>query len=279
MSVGDWSVGVDIERPSAARMYDYYLGGSHNFAADREAAEQVIKAIPNVREIAVANRAFLRNAVLHMLDLGVRQFLDVGSGIPTVGNVHEVAQAVDPVAWVVYVDTDPVAVAHGQQLLRGNDRATAIAADLRDPQSILAHRRLRQTLDLAAPVGLLIVSVLHFLDDADAYPAVAELRAALPPGSCLAISHVATEGIARDSSDAAAAVYQRSTSPGGTARTRGQIMMFFGDYGLLEPGLVWVSQWQPGRLAEAGDHPERIALLAGVARKPPHPDGPAPSRL
>src|SRR5258706_12559083 len=107
MSVGDWSVGVDIERPSAARMYDYYLGGSHNFAADREAAKQVIKAIPNVREIAVANRAFLRNAVLHMLDLGVRQFLDVGSGIPTMGNVHEVAQGVDPVAWVVYVDTDP----------------------------------------------------------------------------------------------------------------------------------------------------------------------------
>ena len=101
---------------------------------------------------------------------------------PTAGNVHEVAQGVDPVAWVVYVDTDPVAVAHGQQLLHGNDRATAIAADLRDPQSILAHRRLRQTLDLAAPVGLLIVSVLHFLDDEDAYPAVAELRAALPPG-------------------------------------------------------------------------------------------------
>jgi hypothetical protein len=203
-----------------------------------------------------------------MLHLGVRQFLDVGSGIPTVGNVHEVAQGIDPAAQVVYVDTDPAAVAHAQHLLEGSERAIAIAADLRDPQSILAHRRLRETLDLTAPVGLLIVSVLHFLNNADAYPAVTHLREALPPASYLAISHAAAEGITTASSDAAAAVYRRSSSPAGTVRTRPQIMEFFGDYPLLPPGLVWVSQWQPGHPAEVGDHPEQITLLAGVARKP-----------
>jgi SAM-dependent methyltransferase len=209
---------VDIDRPSAARMYDYYLGGSHNFAVDRQAAEQVVEAIPNVRQIAVANRAFLRNAVLHLLDLGVRQFLDVGSGIPTVGNVHEVAQAVDLQARVVYVDIDPVAVIHARHLLSGNDGANAIAADLRHPEAILAHRSLRETLDLTRPVGLLLVSVLHFLPDPDAYPADACLRRALPPGSGLVVSHAAAEGLARGSSDAAAAVYQRSTAPGGAMR-------------------------------------------------------------
>jgi hypothetical protein len=249
-------------------MYDYFLGGSHNFAVDRQAAEQVVEAIPNVRQIAVANRAFLRNAVLHLVDLGVRQFLDVGSGIPTVGSVHEVAQAVDPQARVVYVDLDPVAVIHAQHLLSGNDRATALAADLRHPEAILAHRSLRETLDLTQPVGLLLVSVLHFLPDSDAYPAVAYLRRALPPGSGLAISHAAAEGLGRDSSDATAAVYQRSTAPGGAMRTRAQIEWFFDGYDLLAPGLVWVSQWQPGGIADVGEHPEHITLLAGVARKP-----------
>jgi O-methyltransferase involved in polyketide biosynthesis len=264
----DWARDVDIDRPSAARMYDYYLGGSHHFAADRQAAEQVVKAIPNVRQIAVANRAFLRDAVRHLLKLGVRQFLDVGSGIPTVGNVHEVAQAVDPQARVVYVDLDPVAVIHAEQLLAGNDRAAAIAADLRHPDAILSHRLLRETLDLTQPVALLLVSVLHFLPDTDAYPAVARLREALPAGSGLVISHAAAEGLARHSSDAAATVYQRSTAPGGAVRTREEIERFFDGYNLLSPGLVWVSQWQPGHLADVGEHPEHIALLAAVARKP-----------
>src|SRR5262249_10176753 len=155
--------------------------------------------------------------------------------IPTVGNVHEVAQAVDPQARVVYVDIDPVAVIHAQQLLSGNDRATAIVADLRHPEAILAHRSVRETLDLTQPVGLLLVSLLHFLPDADASPAVARLREALTAGSGLVISHAATEGLAADSSDAAAAVYQRSTVPGGAVRTRAEIERFFGGYELLAP--------------------------------------------
>ena|GEM_PF-1030593 len=215
MDVGEWAREVDIDQPSAARMYDYYLGGSHNFASDREAAEQVIRAIPNVRQIAVANRAFVRNAVRHLLDLGVRQFLDIGSGLPTVGSVHEIAQVVDPRARVVYVDIDPVAIVHAGHLLAGNERAVAIVADLRHPEAILSHRQVRETLDLTQPVGLLLVSMLHFLPDADAYPAVAHLRSILAAGSGLVISHVAAEGMARQNSDAAAVVYQRSTAPGG----------------------------------------------------------------
>jgi hypothetical protein len=268
----DWARDVDIDRPSAARMYDYYLGGSHNFAVDRQAAEQVVQAIRNVRQIAAANRGFLRAAVLHLLKLGVRQFLDIGSGIPTVGNVHEVAQGVDSQARVVYVDIDPVAVIHAQQLLAGNDRAAAICADLRHPEAILSHRSLRETLDLTQPVGLLLVSVLHFLPDADAYPAVARLREALPAGSGLVISHAAVEGLTRDSSDAAAAVYQRSTAPGGAVRSRAGIERLFDGYDLLPPGLVWVSQWQPGTIADIGEHqhPEDIGLLAAVASKQEH---------
>jgi hypothetical protein len=267
VAAADWARDVDLERPSAARMYDYYLGGSHNFAADREAAEQVVTAIPNVRQIALANRAFLRRAVLHLLELGVRQFLDVGSGIPTVGNVHEVAQAVDPAARVVYVDIDPVAVIHAGHLLAGNPLAAAAMADLREPEAILDDPVVRETLDLTRPVGLLLVSVLHFVPDADACPAVARLRGALPRGSGLVISHAAVEGMARESAEAAGQVYQRSTSPGGAIRTRGQIEEFFDGYELVPPGLVWVSQWRPGSPADCGDHPERLALLAGVGRR------------
>jgi hypothetical protein len=153
--------------------------------------------------------------------------------------------------------------------LAGNERAVAIVADLRHPEAILSHRQVRETLDLTQPVGLLLVSMLHFLPDADAYPAVAHLRSILAAGSGLVISHVAAEGMARQNSDAAAAVYRRSTAPGGAVRTRAQIEEFLHGYDLLPPGLVWVSQWQPGSLADVGEHPEHIGLLAAVAQKPP----------
>jgi hypothetical protein len=267
VAIGDWAQDVDVDRPSAARMYDYFLGGSHNFAADREAAEQVVKAIPNVRAIAAANRTFLRNAVQHLLALGIRQFLDVGAGIPTVGSVHETAQAAHPESRVVYVDIDPVAVIHAGYLLTGNRHATAILGDLRDPEAILSHRELRETLDLDQPVGLLMVSLLHFLPDTDAYPAVARLRGALVPGSGLAISHATPEGLAADRADAAGAVYERSTAPGGTMRTRAEIESLFDGYDLLPPGLVWVQQWRPGQAEDLDADTEGMALLAGVGRK------------
>ena len=256
-------------------MYDYYLGGSHNYAADREAADQVMAAIPNVREIARANRAFLHNAVGYLVDAGVRQFLDVGSGIPTVGNVHEIAQAKAPDARVVYVDVDPVAVAHSVHILRDNDAATAIRADLRYPDAILNDTGLQTTLDLTRPVALILASVLQFVTDAEAYPAVRALAGTLAPGSHLVISHVAAEGIAPDQSVAVAEIYRRSTVTTSTLRDRPRILEFFHGYDLVAPGLVWVSQWCPGTALPAGEHPEGIAIVAGVATKAhPTPDPP-----
>jgi hypothetical protein len=264
----EWARDVDVERPSPARMYDYYLGGSHNFAVDRVAAEQVIAAIPNVREIAAANRGFLRHAVMYLMDQGIRQFLDIGSGIPTVGNVHEIARRVDPPARVVYVDTDPVAVAHSQHILAGNPDARAIAGDLTRPRAILDHPDFRSTVDIGRPIGLLLLSMLQFVPDDRAYPAVAELVAALPAGSYLALSHGAMETFERSQHDTVGAVYQRSTSRGGALRDRPGIARFLDGLDLVEPGLVWVSQWSPGELADGGADPQRIAMLAAVARKP-----------
>ncbi|MGH3995536.1 MAG: SAM-dependent methyltransferase, partial [Pseudonocardiaceae bacterium] len=153
--------GVDLERPSGARIYDYLLGGAHNFAHDRELAEKFLKAQPNAREIARLNRAFLRRVVLFMIDNGVRQFLDLGSGIPTVGNVHEIAHKADPSARVVYVDYEDVAVAHSELLLEENDLATIVQADLTAPAEILQHPRTRAMLDFEEPIGLLMVGVFH----------------------------------------------------------------------------------------------------------------------
>jgi SAM-dependent methyltransferase len=273
MTTGDWSYGVDINVPSPARMYDYYLGGNHNFAADREAAEQAITAIPNLRHIASANRAFLRRAVEFLLGQGVRQFLDIGSGIPTVGNVHEIAAAY-PGTRVVYVDTDPVAVAHSLALLHDNPNATAIRADLRYPDELLTHYNVMSTLDYGQPIGLLAVSVLQFVEDEAAYPAVARLLQALEPGSYLALSHVFDEAFHPDSVDAVADIYRRSTTPTYAHRDRDQILRFLHGLDLVEPGLVGVAQWTPGPPETARDDQD-IAMLAAVARKPAGAD---PSR-
>jgi SAM-dependent methyltransferase len=183
--------------------------------------------------------------------------------------VHETAQRVDSDARVVYVDIDPVAVAHGRQILSGNDRAVAIMADLRDPDGILAHPELRAVLDLSRPVGLLLVSVLHFVPEADdPYAAVARLRDALVPGSFLALSHGAVEGFDPAELAAATQVYRTTSGPTGGLRTRAQILRFFGDFALVEPGLVWLAEWRPDRPANDAPPPSRSAFLAGVARKP-----------
>jgi hypothetical protein len=267
MTAGTWSDGVDPNTPSPARMYDYYLGGDHNFAADREAAEQVIAAVPNARAIARANRAFLGNAVRYLLDQGIRQFLDIGSGIPTVGNVHEIVAHAHPPARVVYVDVDPVAVAHSVNLLHGNPNATAIRADLRYPEAILAHHNVRTLLDLSQPVALLMISMLQFVEDRDAYPAVTALRDVLAPGSYIALSHVVTGAIAEGNANTVAQIYRRSTTPTGIIRNREQITRFLDGLELIPPGLTWVSQWQPGIPVgdTADDH--AIAIAGAVARK------------
>lgn len=251
-------------------MYDYFLGGSHNFAVDRAAAEQVLAAMPNVRELASVNRSFLGRVVQYLLDLGIRQFLDIGSGIPTVGNVHELAERADPPAKVVYVDNDPVAVAHSQSLLAGSPHARAIAGDLTHPLGILDNAELRATLDFGRPIGLLLMAVLHFVPDAQAYPAVAELVAALPRGSYLAISHGVATSFPADQADAVntvSTVYQRSTAGDVPTRVPVDVERFFSGLEFVEPGLVWASKWIGGQ--PLGETPEdRMGVIGGVARKP-----------
>ena len=257
---------------TAARMYDYYLGGIHNFPADQDAARTIAEQFPSVPAMARANRAFLGRAVRHLLAAGIHQFLDIGWGIPTVGNVHEIAQAAAPESRVVYVDIDPMAVAESQDILAGNDLATALQADLRNPADILAHPCVRRLLDLGQPVGLLLVSVLHFVPDDDlAYAAVPELLDALAPGSHLVIAHVASETYrpmferARNTED----VYRQRTSTPGHARTRPEVERFFTGVEMLDPGLVRVHDWRPDpdEPSVRPEDRESTGIWAGVGRK------------
>jgi hypothetical protein len=260
-----------MEKPSMARMYDYYLGGTHHTAADRAAAERILAAVPTLPAIARANRAFLGRAVCELVALGVRQFLDVGSGIPTAGNVHEIAQGLDPECRVVYADIDPEAVAHSNEILRGNETAAAIQADLAVPAGILGHPEVTRLLDFDRPVALLLMSVLQFLPDEAAVPAVRELREALPAGSFLGLTHPATEAVTRESSDTVHTAYARTNAATTTPRTRAQITDLFGGWPLLDPGLVWAPQWRPdtdpATIDSATADPAAMPILAGVAQK------------
>jgi SAM-dependent methyltransferase len=264
----DWAPeGIDLDRPSAARIYDYWLGGSHNFAPDREMARQVTKLVPDTPLIMQANRAFLHRAVRHLVDAGFRQFLDIGSGIPTLGNVHEVVQKLTPDANVVYVDVDPVAVAHSRHILAGNERVAVIQEDLRRPERILTHHDVTALLDLDQPVALLLVAVLHFvLDDDDPYGVVARLRDALAPGSHVVISHGTADSLPEEAARRWVELFRRTPTPG-TPRPKAAVERFFAGLDMVEPGLVWAPQWHPEHPDEVGDHPERSATYVGVGRK------------
>ncbi|MCP3818195.1 SAM-dependent methyltransferase [Streptomyces sp. A3M-1-3] len=260
--------GIDISVPSVSRIYDYYLGGSHNFEVDREAARKAMEFIPGLPKIMQANRAFMRRAVRFALDEGVTQFLDIGSGIPTFGNVHEVAQAASDESRVVYVDHDPVAVAHSRAVLEGNERADIAAADLRKPQEILNSPQVTGLLDLDRPVALLLVAVLHFIEDADdPRAAVAELREALAPGSLLILTHASFEGIPvpEETAGGAVSVYKNIRNPL-IMRSREEIAGFFEGFEMLEPGLVSMPLWRPDAPAVQED-PYAFSGFAGVGRK------------
>jgi SAM-dependent methyltransferase len=263
----EWtSEGIDVERPSTARIYDYLLGGCHNFAADREIARQAIAFIPDLPLQAQANRAFMRRAVVHLAAQGVNQFLDIGSGVPTVGNVHEIAQQQDPDARVVYVDIDPIAVAHSKEILAGDPRTAVIEADLRHPDRILAHPDLRAVLDLDRPVGLLMVAVVHFIhDDEEAGQVVARLRDAVAPGSYLVMAHGSHEG-RPELVEKLAQLTARTTTPF-KPRSRAQVEKLFDGFELIEPGIVWVSEWRPESPEDVDDHPEYANNFGGVGRK------------
>ncbi len=260
--------GVDMGRANVARVYDYWLGGSHNFLADQDAARATVAVEPNVRRNARANRAFLGRAVRFLAASGVRQFLDIGSGIPTEGNVHEIAQRADPAARVVYADVDPVAVAHSRAILTGNPTAAVIEADLREPQRILLNDTVRGLIDFAQPAGLLLVSVLHFVaDDAEPWEIVAMLRDALAPGSYLVLAHGTGEGTPV-ALRAAEKVYNRSVSTNVHVRSRAEIARFFDGFDLVDPGVVYIPEWRPDPPGDVPEDPSRFWALVGVGRKP-----------
>ena len=250
----DWTTRINTGVPNPARIYDYFLGGKDNFPADREVAEQVVAIAPVARDIVEDNRAFLRRAVRLLAgEAGIRQFIDLGSGLPTQGNVHEIAQAVAPDARVVYVDNDAMVVTHSRALLAG-DNTAAIEADLRDPDSVMRHPEVRELIDFDQPIALLLMAILHFVpDDEDPYGIVARFRDALPAGSYLALSHGTRDIPARpDMSPEAMAemgakverLYQLTTASLVT-RTHAQVERFFDGFNLLDPGLVEIQLWRP----------------------------------
>ena len=264
----DWvPPGIDTKRANIARVYDYLLGGTHNFLADQDLARAITAVDPNIRVGCRANRAFLGRAVPVLAAAGIRQFLDIGSGIPTQGNVHEVAQQVAPGARVVYCDVDPVAIAHSKVLLDGNPDAEIIDADLREPEEILAHPTTRQLIDFSQPTALLLAMVLHFISDAeDPWAIVATLRDALAPGSFIVLSHVENES-RPEKAQATEKVYTRSVATSLQLRSRAEILRFFDGFELLEPGLVYIPQWRPDSPADVPDDPSTIWVRVGVGRK------------
>lgn len=258
--------GIDLDRPSASRVYDYFVGGMHNFEIDRELARQIEAFTPNIAETMRANRDLLRRLVRFLVDEGITQFLDIGSGIPTVGNVHEVAQARNPEARVVYVDIDPVAVAHSIAILADNPTATVIQADVADPAAILADPPVAELLDFSKPVAVLLLGVLHFVpDEADPAGAVARLLDVCAPGSYVAITHATLDGQPEEVLEGQKLSGRTSTEI--VLRAKDDIGAYFHNWTLIEPGLVHLPLWRPENQADIGEEPWRSGAYGGVARK------------
>jgi hypothetical protein len=266
-------VALQVDRPHPARVYDYLLGGKDNYAADRAAAEEGLKANPNSRIPPRENRAFLRRAVRYLAsEGGVSQFLDIGTGIPTSPNVHEVAQHFEPRSRIVYVDNDPIVLTHARALLTSGPagKTAYIDADLRDVDKILSSPELNETLDLSRPVALLLIAIMHFVDDADdPYSLADRLLAGLPSGSYLALSHL-TGDFDPAAWEGVAAVYRRS---GVTmqVRSRPQIERFFAGLDLIDPGVVSLPHWRPDSADIGQESPPSdaaVSVYGGVARKP-----------
>ncbi|MEU9872526.1 MULTISPECIES: SAM-dependent methyltransferase [Actinomadura] len=254
---------IDVDRPSAARVYDYVLGGRDNYAVDRQAAEKLFEIAPEIRDTARANRAFLQRVVRHLAGLGVRQFLDLGSGLPTVENTHEVAQAAAAGTRTVYVDNDPIVLAHGRAYLDLDAQTSFLPSDISDVAAVLAGAG--EHLDLSEPIGLFFINVLHLIGDGDD-PAglVAAYARMSAPGSHVVITHVSSDGASGELRARIGSVFA-GTSADARLRTREEIRGMFGGLPLLEPGLVDVAAWRP----EDGDPPVgELRVFAGVARVP-----------
>jgi hypothetical protein len=258
--------GVQVTVPNAARMYDYTLGGYHNFTVDREYIERAERAMPGIVAVAHANRAFVGRSVRWLVGAGIRQFLDIGSGIPTLGNVHEVAQQAAPDSRVVYVDIDPVAVAHSQALLAGNDLAGVIQADLRHPSDILSHPDVLALLDFSQPVAVLLNAVMHFLPDSDDPPAItAQIRDALVAGSYLVMTHGRKAPETAHEQEKVAKLYE-STPTSFHLRDEDYVGRMFDGFELVEPGVTTVTRWHPD--PDEQDEAPQDSMLTAVGRKP-----------
>jgi trans-aconitate methyltransferase len=259
--------GIDTTVAHQARIYDYWLGGKDNFAVDREAAEEALAIYPGLRRGVRAQRAFLANAVRYLAGpAGIRQFLDVGTGIPTANNTHEVAQAVAPDSRIVYADNDPMVLAHARALLTSSAEGatTYLDCDLRDTDKLL--REAAELLDFSQPLALLLIGILQLIpDDDEPYAIVARLVEAVPPGSWLAVFHPASDILPQQMREVARRLAVRSATRG-ALRSRAEVLRFFEGLELLRPGVVQVHRWRPG--SEAPDDGEQVGGWAGLARKP-----------
>ncbi len=255
---------IDVTVAHPARMYDYYLNGKTHFAADREAAENVLAVLPEGRDMAIANRAFLGRAVRFLAAQGVTQFLDIGTGIPSPGSTSEVLHDLGHEARVVYVDNDPIVVAHARALLADGVHASVVGADLREPEALLAAPGVAGVLDFSRPVAVLLVAVLHFIRDSDDPDGiVARLVNAVPAGSYLVISH-GTQDFSPVRANAAVQGYSQATAPF-VLRSRVRVENFFTGLELVEPGVIQLPFWRPDGDVDADA--SKIWLYAGVARK------------
>ena len=235
--------GIDTSRPSVARMYDYYLDGTDNYQVDRDAVAQVEAAMPEVRQLAWENRAFLRRAVRYMARQGIDQFLDIGSGLPTVGNTHEIARQVIPDARVVYIDIDPVVAAHGRTLLATDESTTVATADMHRPEEVLRHPETARLIDFTRPVGVLLIAMIHFIAQEERPRIMGHLRDALPSGSHLTATHVTADGHSAEAVAQIERVYATTPTPI-YFRGHAEIGRFFDGLELAEPGLVTIDAWR-----------------------------------
>jgi hypothetical protein len=255
----------DIASP--ARIYDYLLGGKDNYPADRQAGDEIAAHLPNIRRAFGWNRTFLRRAVRFLVaEAGIRQIIDIGTGLPTVGNVHEVAMQIAPAVRVVYVDNDPVVLTHGRDMLHGVPNTVILEHDLREPADILADPELRRLIDYSEPVAILLVAILHFIPDADD-PAgvITKLLAPFPAGSYVVLSHATADGT--PAINDAAKVYDEATAQA-HVRSHDDVLALVRGLDLVEPGMVWTPQWHPEPGVEIPARPADSLYYALVARKP-----------
>jgi SAM-dependent methyltransferase len=262
--------GIDASLAHSARVYDWWLGGKDNFAADRELGQQIVDLVSMTPASARANRAFLHRAAGMAAARGVHQFLDLGAGLPTADNTHSVVQRIDPANRVVYVDYDPLVLAHARALLAGYGPTTVVQADIRDPDTILVHPEVTGAIDFAQPVCVLAVAVLHFLtDDEQPHEVVNRLRQAMAPGSYLVLSHLTGDGTAE--ADEVIALMRKHMADPPTPRSHAEVLRFFDGFDLLGPGVVPVHRWQPSRRPTQTRRPgqdEPFWMYAGVACVP-----------